>query len=117
MFLLEVHRRIILLGFHIHLPWQLRSLNTLRKVSKMLLGRPGVLSLCCNNNLCFTCGKSGHFSTDCPTKVGGKKPFGKKKYSPSQLWSHIRSLIDDNFDGEEDEDYQTFIEEVEEQGF
>lgn len=94
-------------------------------------------------NLCFECGKEGHYASDHrngklpPVNPGnsnggpppikrptfqGQKLQGKKGKAPqrkmnsSQLRQHIRALIDENFE-EESQEYDEFIQEIEEKGF
>ena len=45
-----------------------------------------------------------------------RKDNGNKKFNPTQLRQHIRALIDGNFDNDT-EGYDSFLKEVEEQGF
>ena len=85
------------------------------------------------NRLCFRCGKGGHGSKQCraprnihPPGQGSSTPQGrssfpkkqdqKKKYNPTQMRQHIRSLISDNFE-EDSPEYQQFVQEVEDKGF
>ena len=78
--------------------------------------------------LCFKCGRSGHFANDCCTgwqyesastskpKTLENKPKPKNKMTPTQMRHHIRLLISDNFE-EGSSEYNAFIEEVKDQGF
>jgi hypothetical protein len=89
---------------------------------------------------CFKCGKKGHWAKDCwskggnnrpgqkgksnenkgkPKSFGNKnqgKPQGPKKRTPEEFRTHIRALLDENFD-EGSREYDEFIELVEQEGF
>ena len=78
--------------------------------------------------LCFKCGRSGHFANECRTgwqynqattnkpKAPETKLKPKSKMTATQMRHHIRSLISDNFD-EGSAEYDAFVQEVEDQGF
>src|SRR6266550_6188492 len=78
------------------------------------------------NGLCIKCGNKGHMANECrkgwsygkpkEPKQKGKETTPKKKFNPTQLRQHIRSLIDDSFE-EGSEDFNAFVQEVEEMGF
>ena len=77
-------------------------------------------------NLCYKCGGAGHLANECrtgwrytgrPQEPEQPKQQGKQKRSAAQLRQHIRALIDESFDGEQDEEYIQFVQEVEEMGF
>src|SRR6267154_1179086 len=80
------------------------------------------------NNQCFKCRATGHGAQECRTgwksgKSSAKKApqkaapkQQKKKFNPLQLRHHIRSLIDESF-AEGSEEYNTFVQEVEDLGF
>jgi hypothetical protein len=70
------------------------------------------------NDDCCNCGKPGHFAKDCklprkegkqPQKPKGKQPQAqRKKFTPTRMQQHIRSLIEENFK-EGTDDYEEFI--------
>ena len=70
---------------------------------------------------CFNCDQPGHFTNECkqPRKKGnfqkyqGKKGPQRDKWMPSKLRTHVRTILDEM----DEEEQEEFFEEAEEQGF
>ena len=62
------------------------------------------------------CRKGWSYGKPKEPKQKGKETTPKKKFNPTQLRQHIRSLIDNSFE-EGSEDFNAFVQEVEEMGF
>lgn len=71
--------------------------------------------------LCFKCGKPGHISKNCPPdsddkkppSYSPKKPDPPKKFTPKELYAHIRTLTAEMTEEERDQ----FYKEAEDEGF
>jgi len=68
---------------------------------------------------CYNCDRPGHFANECRQpkrnkgKLQGKKFSGKQRMTPRQLPTHVRAIIDEMDEDEQEE----FFNEAEEQGF